>query len=138
VIAKPRVYFAVSFLAAGVLIAPLVRTDSGSTDWQAMALAYQEPIFIDGFEDGTTSNWTVTVNGTKVTLVFPQGSAAAEEILLSLDGFGRAWVPTAILVDQGFNGRGLNAGPNTLVEDCTVRIDETGVVVIAFSLPPVF
>lgn len=137
-IAKPRVYFAVSFLAAGVLVAPLIRTDSGSTDWRAMAQAYQEPIFIDSFEDGTTNNWTATVNGTKVTLVFPRGSAAAEEILLSLDGFARAWVPTAILVEQGYNGRGINSGPNTLVDNCTVKIDETGVIVITFSLPPDF
>lgn len=135
-IAKPRIYFALSFLAAGVLFAPLVRTDSEPINWRAMAQAYQDPIFSDGFENGTTTNWTVTVNGTKVTLVFPEGSPVVMDILKSVDSFGRAWVPTAILVEKGYNGRGFNAGPNTLVEDCTVRIEESGIIVITFSMPP--
>ncbi|MDB4305936.1 hypothetical protein N9980_00055 [bacterium] len=137
-IAQPRVYFAVSFLAAGVLVAPLVRTDTQPINWEAMAQAYQDSIFSDGFEDGTTNNWTVTVNGTKATLVFPEGSPVVRDIMQSMDSFGRAWVPTAILVEHGYNGRGFNAGSNTLVDDCTVKIDETGVIVITFSLPPDF
>ena len=134
-IAKPRVYFALSFLAAGVVFAPLIRTDTRPINWQAMAQAYQEPIFYDGFEDGTTDNWTVTVNGTKVTMVFPQGSPLVRDIVDSVDSFGRAWVPTDILVEQGYDGRGFNAGPNTLVDDCRVVFDETGVITITFSLP---
>lgn len=137
-IAQPRVYFAVSFLAAGVLVAPLVRTDTEPINWEAMAQAYQDLIFSDGFEDGTTNNWTVTVNGTKATFVFPEGSPVVRDIMQSMDSFGRAWVPTAILVEHGYNGRGFNAGSNTLVDDCTVKIDETGVIVITFSLPPDF
>jgi hypothetical protein len=135
VIAKPRVYFALSFLAAGVVVAPLLRTGSGSINWEAMAQAYQDPIFSDGFEDGTTNNWSVTVNGTKVALVFPTGSPLAKDILQSVDSFGRAWVPTAILAEHGYDGRGLNAGPNTLVNDCVVRFEESGTIVITFVMP---
>jgi len=138
VISQPRVYFAVSFLAAGVLVAPLVRTDTEPINWEAMAKAYQDPIFSDGFEDGTTNNWTVTVSGTKVVLVFSEASPVARDILRSMDSFGRAWVPTGILVEQGYSGRGFNSGPNTLVDDCTMKIDETGVIIITFSMPPDF
>lgn len=137
-IARPRVYFALSFLATGVVVAPLIGTDSEPIDWRAMAQAYQDPIFIDGFEDGTTNNWTATIDGRTVTLVFPQGSPVVMDIVQSVDSFGRAWVPTAVLVDQGYNGRGFNAGPNTLVDDCKVTIDETGVVIITFLMPPNF
>ena len=134
-IAKPRVYFALSFLAAGVVFAPLLRTGSGPINWEAMAQAYQDPIFSDGFEDGTTDNWTVTVNGTKVTLVFPEGSPLVKDILQSVDGFQRAWVPTAILAEHGYDGRGYNAGPNTLVDDCSVRFDDSGIIVVTFVMP---
>ena len=134
-IAKPRVYFALSFLAAGVVFAPLVQTDTAPINWQALAQIYQDPIFSDGFESGNTGYWTVTVNGTKVTLVFPEGSPLVQEIVESVDGFGRAWVPTAILADQGFNVRyGFHAGPNTLVDDCKVIFDESGVITITFTV----
>jgi len=135
VIAKPRVYFALSFLAAGVVFAPLVQTDSEPINWRAMAQAYQDPIFSDGFEDGTTNNWTVTVNGNKVTLVFPSGSPVVKDIFQSVDSFGRAWVPTAILAEHGFDGHGFHAGPNTLVDDCKVTFDESGIIIITFALP---
>ena len=137
-IAKPRVYFALSFLAAGVVFAPLVRTNTNPINWEAMVQAYQDPIFVDGFESGNTLSWSVTIVGTKATLVFPEGSPVVKDILKSVDSFGRAWVPTTILVGQGYSGRGFNSGPNTLVDDCTVKIDETGVIVITFSLPPDF
>ena len=137
-IAKPRVYFALSFLAAGVVFAPLVRTNTNPINWEAMVQAYQDPIFVDGFESGNTLSWSVTIVGTKATLVFPEGSPVVKDILKSVDSFGRAWVPTAILVEHGYSGRGFNAGPNTLVDDCTVKIDETGAIIITFSMPPDF
>jgi hypothetical protein len=124
-----------SFLAAGVVFAPLVRTSPEIIDWRAMAQAYQDLIFGDGFEDGTTDNWTTTVNGKVVTLVLPKGSPVALEIIQSVDSFGRAWVPTAILVEQGYTGRGFNAGLKTLVEDCEVKIDDSGVIIITFLMP---
>lgn len=134
-IAKPRVYFALSFLAAGVVFAPLVQNDTSPINWEAMAQAYQDPIFSDGFEDGTTNYWTATVNGTNVTLVFPKGSPLVKDIVKSVDGFGRAWVPTALLADQGFNlQHGIHAGPNTLVDNCKVIFDESGTIIITFSV----
>jgi hypothetical protein len=135
VIKNPRVYFAMSFLAAGVVFAPLVRTSTDAIDWRALAQAYQDLIFSDGFDDGTTDNWTTTIAGKTVTLVLPKGSPTALDIVRSVDSFGRAWVPTAILLEQGYDGRGFNAGPNTLVEDCEVKIDESGVIVINFLMP---
>ena len=134
-IVKPRVYFALSFLAAGVVFAPLVRTGSEPINWEAMAQAYQDPIFSDGFEDGTTNAWTATVNGTKVTMVFPEGSPLVKDILQSVDSFQRAWVPTAILAEHGYDGHGFNTGPNTLVNDCTVRFEDSGIIVITFAMP---
>lgn len=124
-----------SFLAAGVVFAPLVRTNTDAIDWRAMAQAYQDLIFSDGFEDGTTNNWTTTVNGKVVTLTLPKGSPMALDIMRSIDSFGRAWVPTAILLEQGYDNRGLNAGPNTLVDGCEVKIDETGLIIITFLMP---
>lgn len=134
-IAKPRVYFALSFLAAGVVFAPLLRTGSGPINWEAMAQAYQDPIFSDGFESGNTDNWSVTVNGTRVTLVFPEGSPLVKDILQSVDSFRRAWVPTAILAKHGYDGGAFNAGPNTLVNDCSVKFDDSGTIVITFVMP---
>ena len=134
-IARPRVYFALSFMAAGVILAPLVRSKPEQIDWRAMADAYEDPIFSDGFEDGTTGAWTVTITAGTATLVFSEGSPMVKDILQSMDSFGRAWVPTAILMDAGYSGRGLNAGPNTLVDDCSVTFAGSGSIVISFALP---
>jgi hypothetical protein len=38
-------------------------------------------------------------------------------------------------VEQGYTGRGFNAGLNTLVEDCEVKIDDSGVIIITFLMP---
>jgi len=134
VYARPRVYFALSFLAAGVVLAPLVPTDSQPIDWQAMSQAYEEPIFSDGFEDGSTLNWSVTITGTAVKVVLAHGSKIAEEILLSIDEDGRGWVPTALFQNGVVDERRLAVGPITQVDDCTVRIAQNGVIV-TFSLP---
>ncbi len=131
---KPRTILAFSCLGAGVFLAPFLPVESETIDWQSMTDAYEEPIFYDGLENGTTDQWSVTVGGTTLTFTFHHNSKIAEDILLSIDKNGHGWVPTTLLAESGIERYQLTAEPVTEVHDCTVRVAQRGVI-ITFSLP---
>ena len=131
---KPRTLLALCCLAAGVVLAPFIPVASETVDWRSMADVYL-PIFEDGFEDGTTDAWSVTVSGRRVTILFSHGSPTADGILRSIDHFGHGRVPTSLLTEAGLTGDWTPSQSTVEVDDCRIRIEQDGVV-FSFSPPP--